>query len=65
MSSSKSNIPRYTRILVKVVEDGSAKTFIYRVLEDAPSNSKDQTDKISEYLDSIRKKFSASKDRCD
>jgi len=34
MSKLSSNIPKHRRVLVKIIKDGSAKTFVYRDLDE-------------------------------
>lgn len=38
MSKILPNIPKHRRELVDVIEDGSAKTFVYRDLDEKPKN---------------------------
>jgi len=39
MSKLLSNIPKHRRVLVEVIEDGSAKTFVYRDLDEESQDS--------------------------
>lgn len=63
MSKSHStDIARPKRVLVRVVEDGSAKTFIYKIVDERRFGLSITNDKISKYWSSIRKKLNPSQD---